>query len=97
MIDSLYYLSQKMGCERCENSFVDYQEINYENLCHIMRQLTTYLDSSTALLQIDIWFAKSFCVIMDTPIALAMYNQILRNTFNKPERNHAFEVGQYQF
>ena len=37
-----------------------------------MRQFMTYLDSPSALLQIDIRFAKSFCVIMDTPIALAM-------------------------
>ena len=38
MLDSLYNSSRKIP-ERCENSFVDYR-INYQKLCHLMRQIT---------------------------------------------------------
>ena len=42
MIDSLYYSSRKVP-EKCENSFVDYR-INYENLCHLMKQISIEMD-----------------------------------------------------
>ena len=48
MVDSLYYLSRKIP-ERCENSFVDYT-INYQKLCHLMRQITKDLNSAIVLL-----------------------------------------------
>ena len=48
MVDSLYYSSGKIS-ERCENCFVDYR-INYQKLCHLMRQITKDLNSAIVLL-----------------------------------------------
>ena len=46
MIDSLYYSSWKI-LEGCENTFVDYQELQnkLQKACYLMRQLKTYFNS----------------------------------------------------